>query len=226
MVSERLKLNDWSGPRVSERLALLLACSACVFTLYTYIRRGLPFEQLLGAAAALLAYMVTAFVILASGWVTARRQPLALSIAMLAFAALAAWLVAPGAMSVLMLIPALHAALLLSGKLVRAMSALAALSCWFVLNYVGDAPQTNVLLSLAEILPAAIILVVVHALSRQLARTRNQLIALSYRDELTRMLQTEHAKAAAGRGRYALLMVDILKLQSYNNASGMSREIA
>lgn len=228
MPSDRLNLNDWSGPRVSERLALLLACCASVFALYGYNRAGLAPERLLAGGVALVLYLLAAGVILSGRWWSGRRQPQLLTLAMLLFAGAAGAVIAPGSMAVLLLIPALHAALLLDGKAVRAAFAACAL-LWFALNYLADDSANSLWLSLAGLLPAAIIMVVVHALSRQLAQTRNRLTALSYRDELTallnmrsftRMLNVEHQKAAAAGSHYALVMVDIHGLQNYNERFG------
>jgi len=229
MPSERFNWGEWPAALTSERLALFLPCCAALFVLTVFSLGELGFLRLGLAAGLLVVYAAGALLLLATRAVRPQRVPRALTLLMLGFAALMALTIAPRTMAVLLLLPALHAVLRLGDRGVN-VALLAAATAWVVLRSwpLPPAPLTLVL-SLVELLPAALMLLVTYALNRALARGRRHVAAAASRDQLTnllnmaafeRLMKVQHASAVTQGGRYALLLVDIDGLQSFNERHG------
>jgi diguanylate cyclase (GGDEF)-like protein len=229
MQPERFNWGAWPAALTSERLALLLPCCGALFLLAVVSLGDVSLPRLGLALALLVTYACGAVLLLATQLVSPQRMPLLLTLLMLALAASLALAVAPQAMALLLLLPALHAVIRLSDRGVNTVLAVAALA-WVVLRSwpLPPAPLT-LLMSLIELLPVAVLLLVAYALNRALAKGQRQVVAAASRDPLTnllnmqafdRLLQVQHADAVANGTRYALLLIDIDGLRRFNERYG------
>ncbi|MEE4184957.1 MAG: GGDEF domain-containing protein [Gammaproteobacteria bacterium] len=229
MQPDRFNWGAWPAALTSERLALLLPCFGALFVLSIMSLGELSMLQLAIALGLLAAYACGALVLLATRLVAPTRAPLLLTLLMFSFAVLLAVAVYPQTLAVLLLLPALHAVMRLSDRGVNTVLVVAALA-WVALRSwpLPPAPLT-LLLSLVELLPAAVLLLVAYALNRALATGRRQVAAAASRDPLTnllnmqafdRLLQVQHADAVAGGACYALLLIDIDGLRNFNERYG------
>lgn len=226
-----MQLNDWSGARASVRMALVLGLATLLFVGNGFVDSTDLAARLPAVGAAVLVYVLAVVLLtwLPAAKAAPRRQAIAFTVVMVAVVSVVAALSGVGGMASLLLIPALHAALRLGQRSALAAAVVCAV-LWVVLrNLHGAFSIYPVLVSVIELLPIALVLWVVRGLSGEVADTRSRITALSYKDELTgmlnmraftRMLQSEHRKAAAGAGQYALLMVDIDHLQVFNDRYG------
>ena len=223
--------NDWSGPRASLRLSLLLGLAALLFVGNGFVDSTDLADRMPAVGIAVLVYVmgIAMLSLLPVAKAMPRRQAVAYTALMMAVVPVVAAVSGVQGMASLLLIPAMHAAL----RLEQRHALIAALVCavlWVLLrNLHASFDIYRVLVSMIELLPIALVLWVVRGLSSEVVDSRNQLTALSYQDELTgmlnmraftRMLQSEHRKAAAAAGQYALLMVDIDHLQVFNDRYG------
>jgi len=229
MQSERFNWGAWPAALTSQRLALLLPCCGALFLLSVFSLGELSLPRLAGALALLVLYACGALLLLATRWVPATRMPALLTALMLIFSVSLAVLVWPQAMATLLLLPALHAVMRLSDRGINVLLAAAAFA-WVVLRSMPlpPAPLTLVL-SLVELLPAAVLMLVAYALNRALAQGRRHVAAAASRDPLTnllnmqafdRLLQVQHANAVATGASYALLLIDIDGLRNFNERYG------
>ncbi|MBT8422874.1 MAG: diguanylate cyclase, partial [Gammaproteobacteria bacterium] len=226
-----LKLKEWSGPSASVRMALLLGLATLLFVGNGFVDSTDLASRLPAVGGAVLVYIIAVSVLtwLPAARAEPRRQAIAYTVVMVAIVPVVAALSGVSGMASLLLIPALHASLRLGQRSAVAAGLVCAV-LWVVLRNLHEAFSIyRVVVSMIELLPIALVFWVVRGLSGDVADTRNQITALSYRDELTgllnmraftRMLQSEHHKASAGAGQYALLMVDIDRLQLFNDRYG------
>jgi len=196
-----------------------------------YFDAGLTIWQLQWLALALAVYAVAAGVIV--GLPLARRAPrrqaIALTATMAALIPAVALLSGSAHAGFMLWVPALHAVLRLGQRGAWVTSLLCG-GLWLGLNqYPAGIEPKSWMGDVLVLLPAALVLWVIRSLNGEVADTRNRITALSYKDELTgllnmraftRMLQSEHRKASAGAGQYALIMIDIDHLQLFNDRHG------
>lgn len=222
--------NEWNTPSASLRLGLLHAVGSLLFVGHAYQFAGVTLPQLQLAGLALLGYGLG---VAAAAWLPAlqrqsRRQAMVLTILMVLLVIASVLSTGTGYVAVMLWLPALHGIL----RLEQRGAAVTLLVCgllWLALNNFAQTDFRPWLQSLLQLLPAALLLWVVRSLTGEVAETRNRITALSYRDELTgllnmraftRMLQSEHRNAAVVAGQYALLMIDIDHLQVFNDRYG------
>lgn len=223
--------NQWNTPAAGTRLALFHGCGVGLSIAVTYFESHLGALQLQGLALAMTAYALLAAIVI--GLPLARRAPrrqaIALTVLMIALIPAVTALAGSAHAGFMLWLPALHGVLRLTqrGALVTAI----ACGClWLGLSQYPQGLDINSWLGAAlTLLPAALLLWVIRSLNGEVVDTRNRITALSYKDELTgllnmraftRMLQTEHRKASAGAGQYTLIMIDIDHLQVFNDRYG------
>ncbi len=223
--------NDWNSSAAGIRLALLLAGALLLFSAFGAVAGDIGLSQLQGVTAALASYGLGVAAVIWLPFVSndRHRQAAALSVLMIVLVAATVLLTRAAYIAGLLWLPALHGVLRLS----RRGAAIAAASCgllWLVLNnYMNPGELKAWALSLLLLLPALLVLWVMRGLNGEVTDSRNRITALSYRDELTgllnmraftRMLHAEHRQAAAAAGQYALLRIDIDHLQVFNDRYG------
>ncbi len=157
------------------------------------------------------------------------RQANAYSLLMLLVISFASFTAGIPSMAALLFIPAIHGVLRLGQRSMYLTSIVCAV-LWIVLRNQGYPTDLDSLVASGlELPPLALALWVMRALNGEVAVNRNRITALSYKDELTgllnmraftRMLQSEHRKAASSATQYALLMIDIDGLQRFNDRYG------
>ena len=223
--------NDWNNASAGVRLALLLAVFLLGFSGYFTASGSSETPRLQALMLALAVYGLGLAAAVWLPWINGnpRRQGNVLTGLMVLVVATAAVLTDVAYMAALLWLPALHGVLRL-GQRAAALTVGCCGLLWLVLNsYPNPGDYLSWLKELMLLLPAALVLWVVRGLTGEVSNTRNRITALSYRDELTgllnmraftRMLQGEHRKAAAGSGQYALLMIVIDHLQVFNDRYG------
>ncbi len=221
----------WSSPATGVRLALLLWVVILMFAaaMIGYGGAGINKTPFVGAAVAGYALLVALL-----GWLPALRtraytQAVAITAAMLLIVPLVSLYLAAPAMAMLLLVPAMYGVIRLRRREVLGVVISCALLWMALRNFAQPFSVYGFSSSCLELLPVLLLLWALRALSAEVRSTRMRLTELSYRDELTgllnmkaftRLVQSEHRKAAAAGASYTLLMVDIDRLQVFNERYG------
>ncbi len=221
----------WNRPAAGVRLALLQWFVLLLFTgaVIGYGGAGIDKAPFVGAATVVYALLVALL-----AWLPALRsrpytQALGITFAMMLIIPVVSLYTAAPAMAVVLLVPALYAVIRLRLRDVLGVVLCCAVLWVLLRNPVLPVAPYRVVTSLVELLPVGLLLWVIRSQSAEVRSTRTRLTELSYRDELTgllnmrafaRLVQSEHNKAAAERSHYALLMVDIDRLQVFNDRYG------
>ena len=222
---------QWTDAAAGLRLALLLGLAAGLFIVLPLVSGRLPGAALLAPAGILGVYLLAAVLtgMLPGLRADAALQTRILGALMITVTCALAWLLQQPAVAFLLVVPALHAALRQTQRGLLVVAVLCGVA-WLLLRGGFSAHATTATMTAAiELLPLALLVFVVRSLNGEVTDSRNRITALSYRDELTgllnmraftRMLQAEHQKASAGAGQYSLLMIDIDRLQVFNDRFG------
>jgi len=222
---------DWNSTAVGVRLAVLLGILGALSGSVYVLTKSPPVQQWVSLGGMTVAYLLMALVIhmLAALKARPRDQVYLLTLLMLAYAGATAYTLDTMPPAPLLLVPMLHAVLRLEQR-PALIVVCTGLGLWVLLGTPSFAVSPEWFAGVAvEILPVCLLLWVIRSLSGEVVSTRSRITALSYKDELTellnmraftRMLQAEHKRAARGGGQYALLMVDIEGLQYFNDRFG------
>jgi diguanylate cyclase (GGDEF)-like protein len=134
----------------------------------------------------------------------------------------------PGA-AFLLYLPVLNAALRLSGKSLISLMALS-VSAWALMHTVNGLPAAEAWPAiLVGTVPLLVVALIVRSQRSDIDGLHKRLTALSYQDELsktlnmrafTRLMLAAHSRAEKQQGHYALLMVDIERMQDLNEQYG------
>jgi len=182
--------NDWNTPAAAIRLALFHGGGVLLLIGFLYLDSSLAPMQLQWLALVLTVYAVTTGIItrLPLARRAPRRQAIALTATMVALILAVTWFAGSPQVAVMLWVPALHAVLRLSqrGALV---TALICGSLWLALSHFPSGLDIKSLLSgILTLLPGALLLWVIRSLNGEVVDTRNRITALSYKDELTGLL--------------------------------------
>jgi diguanylate cyclase (GGDEF)-like protein len=220
-----------TGAAAGAWLGLLLGVAVMLFAAVAIVS-GTPGLKSLSVVAASLVCYAVAIALLT--WLPGirrypGRQSAGYTLAMLVVVPVIALYVGSPAMAALLLVPTAHAALRHRGRHAL-LIAVASAALWITLRNAGlPVEPTRVLLSGMELLPVGLLLWMLRGLAGELDASRTQLIERADRDELTgllnmaafsRLADAEHARAAAADDHYTLLMVDIDRLQVFNDRFG------
>jgi len=157
------------------------------------------------------------------------RQAQASSLCMTLFIIVVALTVSGPGIYLLLLIPLINAALRMSYRNMLAMTVVIGVVSVFLRNLENVTLDLGLFSLIADLIPLVLIALVVKTLSGDVITARNRITALSYKDELTgllnmraftRLMQAEHQKAEITQASYALLMIDVQALQSMNDRYG------
>ncbi len=222
--------NEWNSPLASARLSYLLGLGLAMYGGSAMAHGSVRLEMIPLVGSSILIYML---LVMALGWhsgmkANPSRQANAYSWLMLLVIPFVSFRAGIPSMAALLFIPAIHGVL----RLTQRSMYLTSLICgvlWIVLRNQGSPADLESFISSGlELPPLALVLWILRGLNGEVAVNRNRITALSYKDELTgllnmraftRMLQSEHRKAA-GSSQYALLMIDIDGLQLFNDRYG------
>lgn len=222
--------NAWNSPLASTKLSYLLGLGLAMYGASALAHGVVQPGKLALIGGSILCYVL---LVMALRWVPAissspSRLAMACTFLMLAIIPFVSLAAGVSEMAALLLLPAVHAVLRLERRGMNLTLLICAVLWMFLRNAAAITDFDNLLASALELPPLALALWIMRSLNGEVALNRNRITALSYKDELTgllnmraftRMLQSEHRKAA-GATQYALLMVDIDGLQRFNDKYG------
>jgi len=226
-----LDWNEWNSPLASVRLCYLLGLGLALYGGSAMALGSVRLEMIPLVGSSILIYVLLVIVL---GWhsgmkANPSRQANAYSWLMLLVIPFVSFRAGIPSMAALLFIPAIHGVL----RLTQRSMYLTSLICgvlWIVLRNQGYPADLDSLVSSGlELPPLALVLWILRGLNAEVAVNRNRITALSYKDELTgllnmraftRMLQSEHRKAEVSAAQYTLLMIDIDGLQRFNDRYG------
>jgi len=224
--------NRWSGsvgtPRLGVLLGVLLIATAA-WTVGFEPSGTTTVLPLVGGVMLFYSALLALLCFSARQRARPRRRVAGVALIMIGAVAGVAQLTGSREITVLLLLPVLHGALQPYPRDAALVAVICAL-LWLVMPGFGTGLDwASVVQRGFALAPVGLMLLLVQALAGQVATAQNRITALSYRDELTgllnmraftRMLQSEHAKWSANSGHYALIMVDIDRLQVFNDRFG------
>ncbi len=224
---------DWKGgnsPLASARLCYLRGLGLALYGGSAMAHGSVRLEMIPLVGSSILIYIL---LVMALGWhsgmkANPSRQANAYSWLMLLVIPFVSFRAGIPSMAALLFIPAIHGVLRLEQRSMYLTSLICGV-LWIVLRNQGSPADLESFISSGlELPPLALVLWILRGLNGEVAVNRNRITALSYKDELTgllnmraftRMLQSEHRKAV-GSAQYALLMIDIDGLQLFNDRYG------